>query len=169
MASDQRLDEPVKPRASWIPRRLRRYLLAHDARSRTCDPLILAMEGAFGAVDIVEATSVDHALSELAAASFDATFVCLDLPPAPQGGARLAHLVLEEGGAVVLVTRSLRWLPPSDHVLRGLAWISPDASSSEVASAVTAAIAQADASGADAVPSSSGVRTREDIRLASRR
>ena len=169
MSLGQELGETVKARPSLLPRRLWRFLLAHDATSRTCDPLIIAVESALGDVDIVEATSVDHALAELGAATFDATLVCLDLPPAPVGGARLAHSILDEGGAVVLVTRSLRWLPPSDRALQRLPWVSPDAQANAVAKAVHAAVAQAESVAADAAPSSSGWRIRDDIRAASRR
>ncbi len=169
MPSGQELGETVNPRASLLPRRLWRFLLAHDATSHACDPLILSVEGALGNVDIVEATSVDHALAELQGGSFDATFVCLDLPPAPLGGARLAHSILDEGGAVVLVTRSLRWLPPRDLALQRLAWVSPDASSALVTKAVHRATAEALANAADAAPSSSGWRVREEARAASRR
>jgi hypothetical protein len=101
---------------------------------------------ALGDVDIVDAASVDHALEELEDSRFDACFVCLDLPPVPSGGARLAQEVLRDGCPVVLVTRSLRWLPPNAPKLREVPWVTPDAAPNDVAKAVHAALAEAAAS-----------------------
>jgi len=167
MALGQGLGETVNTRASLLPRRLWRFLLAHNSSGHTCDSLILSVERALGNVDIIDATSVDQALAELQGVSFDATFVCLDLPPAPIAGARLAQDILYNGGAVVLVTRSQRWIPASAVALQRLPWITPDASPAAVAKAVTDAIADAEAMAVE--PSSSGWRFRDDILTAAER
>jgi hypothetical protein len=68
--------------------------------------------------------------------------VCLDLPPAPLGGVRLAQEILGKHGLpVILVTRSLRWIPAWAVALRDLPWVTPDASPDEVARAVGDAMA----------------------------
>jgi hypothetical protein len=131
-----------------------RLLLAHDATASTCDPLIDAIEGALGNVDIYESASVDDARDVLRSsvadferpfdergARFDVCMICLDLPPAPAGGARLAQEVRRLGLPVVLITRSLRWLPPNAAALRELPWIPPDAGEADVARAVGEAMA----------------------------
>lgn len=170
MAPRKELGESVNTRASLLPRRLWRFLLAHDVSSRTCDSLIVAVERALGNVDILDVTSVDHALSELQTGSFDATFVCLDLPPAPLGGSRLAQAIVQQGGAVVLVTRSLRWLPNGAVTLQRLPWITPEASPADVAKAVKAAMADVEAQSIAVAPSSSGFRLRDEtVALSSRR
>ena len=65
--------------------------------------------------------------------------MCLDLPPAPLGGVRLAQEIAREGRPLVLVTRSLRWLPPSAAALRALPWVSPEAAPQEIARAIATA------------------------------
>lgn len=123
-------------------RRARRWrlLLAHDATAATCDPLAFAVEAALGNVDMVDASSADDARAALQAAPFDVCLVCLDLPPAPLGGVRLAQHALSQGFPVVLITRSLRWIPASASALREQPWIPPDASAGEVAMAISDAI-----------------------------
>jgi hypothetical protein len=119
-----------------------RLLLAHDATASTCDPLIDAIEGALGNVDVSESSSVDDARVALQTSRFDLALVCLDLPPAPLGGVRLTQEFLGEGLPVVLVTRSLRWIPPTASALRELPWIPPDADAAQVSRAVGEAMAQ---------------------------
>ena len=164
MGTGDRLGEPVEDGSGL--RRVRRWrlLLAHDATT-TCDPLVDAIEGALGNVDINESSSVDDARAELrcsglpaapdepgAGARFDLCMICLDLPPAPLGGVRLAQEALRGGLPVVLVTRSLRWIPASAASLRELPWVTPEASVTEVAGAVAEAMAslaaQSDGDGA---------------------
>jgi hypothetical protein len=113
-----------------------RLLLAHDATASTCDPLIDAIEGALGNVDVNESSSIDDARVALHTGRFDLAMVCLDLPPAPLGGVRLAQEFCDEGLPVILVTRSLRWIPPAAASLRELCWVPPDASVLEVSRAV---------------------------------
>jgi hypothetical protein len=115
--------------------------------------LFSAIVAALGSVDITESSSVDDAREalELAAAGssrgFDLCFVCLDLPPAPAGGVRLAESVLDAQIPLVLVTRSLRWIPSRAAALADTPWVRPEASAAEVSNAVlaaTSAIAQLD-------------------------
>lgn len=126
-------------------RRARRWrlLLAHDATAATCDPLAFAVEAALGNVDITDASSADDARAALQSGHFDVCLVCLDLAPAPLGGVRLAQEVLAEGLPVVLITRSLRWIPASASALRAQPWIPPDAAAGEVAAAIGEAVALA--------------------------
>jgi hypothetical protein len=119
-----------------------KLLLAHDATASTCDPLVDAIDAALGDVDINESSSVDDARLAVTTSRFDVCLVCLDLPPAPQGGVRLAQDMLRSGMPVVLITRSLRWIPPSAAALRELPWVPPDASAGEISRAVGDAIAQ---------------------------
>ncbi|AKT41007.1 hypothetical protein [Chondromyces crocatus] len=102
-----------------------RVLLAHNATAVTCDALARLIE-ATGA-ELVDASSSDDARLAVEAEDFDACLVCLDLPPAPFAGVRLASELLERGCPVVLVTRSQRWLPADATALRALPWIPPDA------------------------------------------
>lgn len=119
-----------------------RLLLAHDASSSTCDPLALVIESALGAVDITDASSVDDARVALFSVDFHIALVCLDLSPAPVGGVRLAQEVLALDVPVVLVTRSLRWIPQSAVALRELPWVAPDAGQAEVGQAIVEAMAR---------------------------
>jgi hypothetical protein len=126
-----------------------RLLLAHDATASTCDPLLDALEGALGEVDVSESSSIDDARLAIRGsgdddpmgARFHLALVCLDLPPAPLGGVRLAKELVERGLPVVLVTRSLRWIPPTAAALRDLPWIPPDADPVAVSRAVAEAMA----------------------------
>ncbi|WP_437641549.1 hypothetical protein [Sorangium sp. So ce854] len=128
------------------PRSVRSFkiLLAHDPRASTCDPLARAIESALENVEIVDASSIDDALLASATERFDACLVCLDLPPAPLGGARLATELVGTNHPVVLVTRSLRWLPPDRPALQHLPWIPPDAGTAEIKDAIAAATSDCD-------------------------
>ncbi|APR78313.1 Hypothetical protein A7982_03660 [Minicystis rosea] len=152
MGTGHKLEELVEPGSGTRLARRWRLLLAHDATASTCNALIESIEDALGNVDIYESPSVDDARDVLrgslidapspaAASRFDLCLVCLDLPPAPAGGVRLAQELRKQGLPVVLVTRSLRWIPASAASLRELPWVTPDASSSEVARAVGEAMA----------------------------
>ncbi|AUX23176.1 hypothetical protein SOCEGT47_036960 [Sorangium cellulosum] len=121
-----------------------RVLLAHDARAATCDALALALESSMANVEIVDASSIDDALLASATERFDAFLVCLDLPPAPLGGVRLASELVETNHPVVLVTRSLRWVPPDRPALLELPWIPPDAAPGEITRAIEAATSDCD-------------------------
>ena len=119
-----------------------RLLLAHDASASTCDPLAFVVESALGHVDITDASSVDDARVALFSVDFHVALVCLDLPPAPSGGVRLAQEVLALDVPVVLITRSLRWIPPSASALRELPWVPPDAGATDVGQAIVDAMAR---------------------------
>jgi hypothetical protein len=123
------------------PARRWRLLLAHDSAAPTCDALPDAVIDALGNVDVVDATSVEDARVTLNGSKFDVCLVCLDLPPAPSAGARLAAEMVELGMPVVLVTRSQRWIPADSAALRALPWMSPDATPTDVANAVGSAVA----------------------------
>lgn len=146
MAAGHKFGEPVEAGSSGL-RLVRRWrlLLAHDATAATCDSLIDAIEGALGNVDINESSSIDDARVALHpdthGGRFDVCMICLDLPPAPLGGVRLAQEILGLGIPVVLVTRSLRWIPPSAVALRELPWVPPDAPVAAVSGAVGEAMA----------------------------
>lgn len=118
-----------------------RALLAHDATAPTCDAIATAIEDALGNVDLTDASSIEDARVAVESSRFHVCLVCLDLPPAPTGGARLAQAMLAQGLPVVLITRSLRWLPPNAPELRELPWVSPDARAEQVAQAIADAIA----------------------------
>ena len=153
----------------------RRVLLAHDLGAPTCDSLLSAIDDAFNDVEVVEVASAPDAQSVLERSRFDACFVCLDLPPAPLAGVRLAQAALRsssgrEGSSgrqrraptIVLVTRSLRWLPPSAAELRSLPWVAPDAGVEEIAKAVdeaTRRVPTAPTSGWDTRPSDASETT----------
>jgi hypothetical protein len=104
-----------------------RILVAHDPRLSTCDALIRGLEGALDGLEIVDAASVEGARAWANGGRFDLCLVCLDLPPAPRGGARLAKELTARGHDVVFITRSLRWLPAEDRELRNLPWVVPEA------------------------------------------
>jgi hypothetical protein len=154
MGTGHKLGEPVVPGSGTRLARRWRLLLAHDATASTCNTLIDAIEGALGHVDIYESPSVDDARDSLRSSLVDPDFVtspdaprfhlamvCLDLPPAPAGGVRLAQELHQKGLPVVLITRSLRWIPASAAAVRALPWIPPDATVSEVTRAVGEAMA----------------------------
>lgn len=131
-------------RDSVLPRRLWRFLLAHDFKAPMCKPLVASVEKALGLVDVVSASSVEEAVEELSDGSFDMCFVCLNLPPVPNGTARLTSRIMSEGFPVVLVTRSLRWVPPKATHLRGVPWIAPDAPPADVLRVMRTAIREVD-------------------------
>jgi hypothetical protein len=110
----------------------RRILVARDPRLSTCDALVQGLEPLIEDVELVEAYSVEAARSWAKGGPFDLCLVCLDLPPAPRGAARLAKELCARGHRVVLITRSLRWLPADDLELRALPWIVPDADPASV-------------------------------------
>ena len=118
-----------------------RVLVARDSRLSTCDAMVGAIERSIEGCEIVEAFSVEGALiSAQSGGPFDVCLVCLDLPPAPRGGCRLAEELMADGHAVVLITRSLRWLPAGDHALRSLPWVTPEADTNAVLEAIQAAV-----------------------------
>lgn len=141
MATGHEFGEPMH-RASGIRSVRWRLLLAHDASATTCDPLAFVVESALGAVDITDASSVDDARVALFSVDFHVALICLDLPPAPSGGVRLAQEVLSLDVPVVLITRSLRWIPQSASALRELPWVPPDAGVTDVGQAIVDAMAR---------------------------
>jgi hypothetical protein len=141
MANAHGFREAMEEVSGIRPVRRWRALLAHDATAPTCDGLAFALEEALGNVDLTDASSVEDARVTLQSAHFHVCLVCLDLPPAPLGGVRLAQQMLAQEQPVVLVTRSLRWIPHNAPELRDLPWISPDAPAKEVAQAISDAIA----------------------------
>jgi hypothetical protein len=150
MGRGHKLGQPVEDRSGLRKARRWRLLLAHDATASTCDPLFDALEGALGEVDVSESSSIDDARLAVRGSAddhprgmrFHLALVCLDLPPAPQGGVRLAKELVDRGLPVVLVTRSLRWIPPTAASLRDLPWIPPDADAAAVSRAVGEAMAR---------------------------
>lgn len=128
-----------------------RVLLAHNATTATCDALARLIE-ASGA-ELVDASSSEDARLAVASETFDACLICLDLQPAPVAGARLASELLERGYPVVIVTRSLRWLPADATRLRALPWIRPEASAEELREALRAVSEEQD----------SGIRVRARV------
>jgi hypothetical protein len=140
---------PVEAGSSVRPVRRWRVLLAHDATTATCNSLIDTVEAALGNADVSESSSVEDARLSLrigphegVRARFHLAMVCLDLPPAPLGGVRLAQEILGKHRLpVILVTRSLRWIPAWAVALRDLPWVTPDATAEEVARAVSQAMA----------------------------
>lgn len=149
MGRGHKLGQPVEDRSGLRKARRWRLLLAHDATASTCDPLLDAIEGALGEVDVSESSSIDDARLAIRGsadddprgARFHLALVCLDLPPAPLGGVRLAKELVDRGLPVVLITRSLRWIPPTAAALRDLPWIPPDADAAAVSRAVAEAMA----------------------------
>ena len=121
-----------------------KVLLAHNGALPTCDGLFAAITEAMDDVQIVDAPSAEAARSILRRTPFDVCLVCLDLPPSPSGGIRLAQDLVRAGCPLILVTRSLRWLPRSAAELKVLPWISPEATPSEVARSIDEAIEELD-------------------------
>lgn len=147
------LREPEEGGFRMRSRRRFRLLFAHDAFTTTCDRLIEVIQVALADVDLSESPSGDDARDALrisvldteapvSSARFDLGMVCLDLPPAPHGGVKLGQHMLQVGLPVVLVTRSLRWIPPSASALREVPWVSPDAGPAEVTRAVHEALSR---------------------------
>ena len=118
-----------------------RVLLAHDTNASACDHLIGTLNAALGSVEVCESSSVDDALLALDFGRFDLSMICLDLPPAPRGGVRLAQQLIGADLPLILVTRSLWWIPSSAAALRALPWIAPDAAVTQVSRAVAEAMA----------------------------
>ena len=163
MAKHKRLDGAMKPGKSGgapirpvpqspeAPRSETRsvrwkVMLAHDAGNSTCDELVDAIVGALGNVDVSDVSSVQAGVAAIES-PIDVCLVCLDLPPAPMGGARLAEELMMSSIPVVLVTRSQRWIPPQAVALRELPWVRPDASATEVSEAIAEAMATQGRSG----------------------
>ena len=139
MVSDRELKESMRPPRSGtrIVGRVR-ILLAHDMSS-ACDSLASSIESAMGDVEIIDVSSVDAGRATLHSMKLSVCFICLDLPPAPQGAVRLATEAIRVGAPFVLVTRSLRWLPASATTLHDVPWVPPDATPAAVTTAVLAA------------------------------
>ncbi len=142
MGTGHKLGQPVEDGTESGLRLVRRWkvLLAHDATAATCNLLLDAIGGALGNVDVAESSSVDHALTTAQPGRYEVALVCLDLPPAPLGGVRLAEALVARGLPVILVTRSLRWIPEGAVSLRDLPWIPPDADVGDVSRAVREAM-----------------------------
>ncbi len=121
-----------------------KVLLAHNGASPTCDALFDVISAAMEDVHVVDAPSAEAARSMLRRAPFDVCFVCLDLPPSPSGGIWLAQELVRAGCPIVLVTRSLRWLPKSASELKVLPWIAPEATADRVIEAVDKALGDVD-------------------------
>jgi hypothetical protein len=163
MGTGHKLGQPVEDGSESGLRLVRRWkvLLAHDANASTCDLLIDALEGALGNVDIAESSSVEDARVATHTTRYDVALVCLDLSPAPLGGVRLADELVRRGMAVILVTRSLRWIPPTAVALHDLPWIPPDADVDDVSRAVHAAMAHSIAARQGADGATGGSRRAE--------
>lgn len=124
-----------------------RVLIAHDGALPTCDGVIAAVASALSDVQVLDAPSAESARSMLRRTAVDVAFVCLDLQPSPLGGIKLAQELVRVGLPVVLVTRSLRWLPKSAAELRVLPWVAPEATETDVVRAVDEAVGQLDTTG----------------------
>src|SRR5205807_1702908 len=116
-------------------------LLVHDATASTCDTLADAILEALGGTVEVEGAASVHSAVDALTSRYDLCFVCLDLPPAPAGGVRVAEEAMTSGVPVILVTRSQRWIPMQAARLRALPWIPPDADSGQVSRAIADALA----------------------------
>lgn len=121
-----------------------RVLLVHDGSLPTCDHLFEVIAEAMDDVQVLDAPSADAARSILRHTPVDVCFVCLDLPPSPLGGIKFAQEMVRAGCPMVLITRSLRWLPKTAAELRVLPWIAPEASSAEVLLAIDEAVGDLD-------------------------
>jgi hypothetical protein len=125
-----------RPKIAAITKRTglaeRRILLARDSTSAACDGLVRAVRQAFPEVVMLDVGSFESAQASLGAEHLELVLVCLDLPPAPTGGVRVARVALATGHPVVLVTRSLRWLPSEADDLRSLPWVAPDAAAMDL-------------------------------------
>lgn len=121
-----------------------RVLLAHDGKLSTCDRLLGVIAEAMADVQIIDAPSADAARDVLRRTPVDVCFVCLDLPPAPSGGIRFAQELVRVGCPLVLVTRSLRWLPRTAAELKVLPWVAPEADAHDVVRALDEALDEVD-------------------------
>src|SRR4051812_2078323 len=68
-----------------------RVLLAHDASTATCDALADTLERVLGSIELSDASSLEDARAALSGVSFHICLACLDLPPAPIAGVRIAQ------------------------------------------------------------------------------
>jgi hypothetical protein len=127
-------------RSGFRPLKYWRLLLAHDVTTRTCDALSSGIHRAMRNVEIVDASSLADARSALQVSRFDACLICLDLPPAPRGGVRLAQELVAFGDPIVLITRSLRWLPVDAVDLHAAPWVTPEADALAVVRAIAKAV-----------------------------
>ena len=146
MAS-QRVDRSHMPLVANDADARWRVLVAHDGSLPTCDGLIAAVAGALDDAQVLDAPSAESARSMLRRTAVDVCFVCLDLPPSPLGGIKLAQELVRVGLPVVLITRSLRWLPKSAAELRVLPWVAPEAPATDVVRAIDEAVGQLDTTG----------------------
>ena len=117
-----------------------RLLLAHDSRAASCDGLFATIETALGDVEISDVASIEAARAALHAAPLDVCLVCLDLPPAPLAGVRLAAEIFAAGPPLVLVTRPPRLLPPAAVDLRPGPWNPPHPPAGALSDAIVAAL-----------------------------
>ncbi len=124
-----------------------KILLAHDGALPTCNLLMGALASAMPDAQVLDATSAEAARAHLRRTAVDVCFVCLDLPPSPNGGIRLAQELVRVGLPVVLITRSLRWLPRSAAELRVLPWVAPETTAVDVVRAIDEAVGQLDTTG----------------------
>jgi hypothetical protein len=144
MAS-QRLDRPERTSLAANNAETRwRVLLAHDGALGTCDHLLQVLADALGDVQVLDAPSADAARDVLRRTPVDICFVCLDLPPAPLGGIKLAQDLVRVGCPLILVTRSLRWLPRTAAELKVLPWVTPEADATDLVRAIDHAVAEVD-------------------------
>lgn len=121
-----------------------KVLVAHNGALKTCDGLLEVLRETMENVAISDATSVEEARASLRRGPVDVCFVCLDLQPSPLGGIKLAQDLVRVGCPLVLITRSLRWLPASAAELRVVPWVPPEATSAEVVRAIDEAISELD-------------------------
>jgi hypothetical protein len=144
MAS-QRLDRAARePLAANDASSRWKVLLAHDGSLPTCDALADSIAAAMDGVQLVDAPSAEAARSILRRTPFDVCFVCLDLPPSPSGGIKLAQELVRVGCPIILVTRSLRWLPRTAAELKTIPWLPPEAGADDVTTAMNLALAEID-------------------------
>ncbi len=143
--TSQRLDSPeLSPRPANKAESRWRVLLAHDGSLTTCDRLLEVIAEAMDDVHILDAPSADSARDLLRRTPVDVCFVCLDLPPAPSGGIKLAQELVRAGCPLVLVTRSLRWLPKSAAELKVLPWVAPEADAADIVRTIDEALGEVD-------------------------
>lgn len=120
-----------------IPREEPLSILFADAGSNLGDAMVEPLARRHV---VTRASSVQDAAELLRTAHFEVAMVSLDLQPAPHAGVRLAEAALVRGVPVVLVTRSLRWVPPSATQLKVLAWVSPESDDETVEAAIREAV-----------------------------
>jgi hypothetical protein len=127
-------------------------LFAHDAMLGACRLLCDAVSAWVGrrGGTITVASSAQDAAEQLRFVrdhrlKFDVAMIGLDLQPAPLAGTRLADFAIHSSVPVILVTRSLRWLPTEASHLRILPWLTPDASGVAIDLAIGDALRSTDA------------------------